>query len=62
MRAQGLRPRGVQAGLAMATRPVWPSASYHSVGTPFFMYFAAQWLARMCPCQRFDCDLTGAAA
>ena len=33
-RAWGLRPRRACRGLAMASPPVWPSASEHSVGAP----------------------------
>jgi hypothetical protein len=32
-RARGLRPRRVQAPLALARGPMWPSAYLHSVGT-----------------------------
>ena len=32
--AEGLRPRGVPRGLALAPPAVWPSTLFHSVGTP----------------------------
>ena len=39
-----------------------PSASHNSVGTPETLDYAAQWLACVCPCQRFGCVLANAAA
>ena len=47
--------------LALATHPVWPSASPYSVGTPESS-FAAEYPARPFPCRRFDAALAGAAA
>jgi hypothetical protein len=53
----------------MATRQVWPSAFLHGVGTPkwprlapWSMDFAAQYLARTSPCQRFTVALTSDGA
>ena len=47
----------------MATRPVWPSAYLHGVGTPeWIMSFAAQYPARTFPCQRFAGAVTRANA
>ena len=46
----------------MSTRPVWPSASPYSVGTPEEGSFAAEYPARTYPCQRFDAALTGGSA
>ena len=38
--------------------PMLPSASSNGVGTPEGLDFAAQWLACVCPCQRFADGLT----
>jgi hypothetical protein len=53
----------------MATRQVWPSAFLHGVGTPkwprlapWVIYFAAQYLARTSPCQRFTLALASDGA
>jgi hypothetical protein len=39
-----------------------PSELGEAVGTPKQLIFAAQYLARTFPCQRFGCDLTVTAA
>jgi hypothetical protein len=61
-RARGLRPRRVGAALAMARRPVLPSAFLHGVGTPDHQLFAAQYSARVFPYQRFTGTLADANA
>jgi hypothetical protein len=48
--------------LALATHPVWPSASPYSVGTSAEVCFAAQYPARPFPYRRFDSVLTDYAA
>jgi hypothetical protein len=55
--------------LALATHPILPSAYSYGVGTPEGlgrepegMDFAAQYLARTFPCQRFTAALTGRGA
>src|SRR6266511_1596062 len=61
-RARGLRPRRAGLGLAIAPQPVLPSAFLHSVGTPDGKLFAAQYSARVFPCQRFAVILADADA
>ena len=39
-----------------------PSVSQNNVGTPNKIDFAAQYPARLCPCQRFACHLTMTSA
>jgi len=39
-----------------------PSASFHGVGTPNLVNFAAQYLARTYPCQRFTSTLADVGA
>jgi len=39
-----------------------PSASQNVVGTPYEIDFAAQYSARLCPCQRFACRLATSRA
>jgi hypothetical protein len=52
----------VQLLLAIDTRPVWPSASPYSVGTPKERSFAAVYPARTYPYRRFGPALTSTAA
>jgi hypothetical protein len=49
-------------GLAIAPQPVLPSAYLYSVGTLDRKLFAAQYSARMFPCQRFAVILADANA
>ena len=61
MRAQGLRPRGVLANLAMTIRLVLPA--HVATRTALQLsFFEVQWLARICPCQRFAGCLTATVA
>jgi hypothetical protein len=69
MLAWGLRPRGVQAHLAIAVHSVLPSAYFESVGTLKGLLlmqqghvFAAQYSACMFLCQRFVAVLSGGSA
>ena len=43
--------------LAISHLLVLPSAFRYDVGTLIFENYAAQYPARMCPCQRFACSL-----
>lgn len=45
----------------MSTYRMLPSAFSYSVGAPKWASFAAQYLARTCPCQRFGAVLTDGA-
>src|SRR6516165_1299689 len=61
-RAGGLRPRRVNCVLALLHALVWPSAQDNGVGTLIAPGFAAQYSARVFPCQRFTFALTDAGA
>jgi hypothetical protein len=52
----------VRPPLALARRPLLPSARQDSVGTPDFKVFEAQYPARTFLCQRFGDDLAIAPA
>src|SRR5512132_937020 len=60
--ARGLRPRRAGLVLAIAPQPVLPSAFRYSVSTLDRKLFAAQYSARMFPCQRFADILADADA
>ncbi len=62
MHAWGLRLRRVLRTLAMAHPSVLPSAMRNDVGTLVADYFAAQYPACMCPCQRFNDSLAAGKA
>jgi hypothetical protein len=59
---QGLRPRRVDEGLALARLIVLPSTHCYRVGTRNQISFAAQWLDCTHPCRRFADTLTGGSA
>jgi hypothetical protein len=61
-RARGLRTTQGRTALAITRRLVLPSAFLHSVGTLDRQHFAAQYSARVFPCQRFVTILADADA
>jgi len=48
--------------LAISAHPMLPSASFHSVGIPENICFAAEYPARTFPCQRFVAALASGSA
>ena len=62
MHARGLRPRRTSEHLALAMPRVLPSATIESVGVLEGFFFAAQYPACMCPCQRFDAAFADGSA
>ena len=59
---RGLRPRRVRQVLAISHLLVLPSAFRYGVGPLIYENYAAQYPARLYPCQRFACSLaTGPA-
>jgi len=62
MRERGLRTTQGRTVLVIMRRLVLPSAFPHSVGTLDHQHFAAQYAARMFPCQRFAGALAEADA